>query len=545
MCLLAGRQILSALQESQTIDEAAHLVAGYSYWKTRDFRLTPSHPPLAELLAALPLLPLQPVFLPSAEAWEQADENVAGQEFLYQNRMSADTLLFAGRMMTIVVTLTLGLTIAWWVRKRFGAAAALCSLFLFTFDPTIIAHGHYITTDMAVTAFLFWSCLSWLAYLESGKKRQLLQTGILAGLTFASKFNGLILYPVFLFLYVLYRRRAPVSERRRPSLRMLFLAFVIVPFWIVYALNFFDTRSFLDDPRLGPRLQQTTGITHALAQIPIPAYYYVRGLHLLLRDLQAGHPTYLLGKQAGRGSWLYFPVAFAVKTPLATLLLLSLCAVVVLLKIYRRIPLPVVWLALGVLPLVYFLVSLTSSLNIGVRHLLPIYPFLFVLLAAILFEKVQGSYASLSVGCSLVFCGLLAVESLSIHPHYLAFSNSLAGGPRNGSRYLLNSNLDWGQDLKNLKRWADQHAAAPLCLSYFGIADPKYYGIDSQPLPSVRDVHEASDLDCVVAVSAHHLFGTESERFLALRELVPQAYVGYSIYVYDLRKNREEWIPPE
>jgi len=169
---------------------------------------------------------------------------------------------------------------------------------------------------------------------------------------------------------------------------------------------------------------------------------------------------------------------------------------------------------------------------------------LFVLIGAVLFGIDHQRYNGLARASSVLFAGSLVIASFHIHPHYLAFFNILAGGPRNGPHYLIDSNIDWGQDLKKLKRWTDRNAAAPLCLSYFGEADPQYYGIAYRPIASIRDQREASRMNCVVAVSSQYLFGTEFERFRALHDLVPLERIGYSIYVYDLRKTLTEPLPP-
>jgi len=113
-----------------------------------------------------------------------------------------------------------------------------------------------------------------------------------------------------------------------------------------------------------------------------------------------------------------------------------------------------------------------------------------------------------------------------------------AGGAANGHRYLLDSNLDWGQDLKRLKFWTETHNSQPLCLSYFGTADPAYYGIQYRPLPAARDATGLVGLDCVVAISAEHLFGLKDAPFAALRSLAWSERAGDSIYIYDLRQNR-------
>ena len=179
----ASSLVLSIVQESQTVDEGVHLAAGYSHWRTGDFRLNVEHPPLFRLLAALPLLLLQPDFSPLPANWQEVEEYPIGKDFLYRNRVDADTLLFAGRSMTILLSLAFGAAVAGWSKRRFGAPAGLFTLLLLTFDPNMIAHGRYVTSDMALTVFYFLSCVCWLAYLESKTNGTLLATGILAGLT--------------------------------------------------------------------------------------------------------------------------------------------------------------------------------------------------------------------------------------------------------------------------------------------------------------------------------------------------------------------------
>jgi hypothetical protein len=314
----------------------------------------------------------------------------------------------------------------------------------------------------------------------------------------------------------------------------------LVPFLVVYSMFFFDTRSVLQDPRLGPRLANKTGLTHALAGIPIPAYYYARGVQVLLRDMKGGHYSYLMGNSSTHGSWMYFPVTFLVKTSVAMLLLIVLCIGLIARKLYRKTPIPVIWILLAIPPIGYFLVSLTSSMNIGVRHLLPVYPFLFVLTSAILLGERRPGAARVSTFAAILLGMVMVVESASIHPDYLAYFNVLAGGPQNGPRYLIDSNLDWGQDLKKLRSWTLRHPGLPLCLNYSGRADPEYYGIQYKKLESMKSPDEVMNADCVVAVSAHLLFGTGAEEFRSLRDVMPDDRIGYSIYVYDFRKNKSE-----
>src|SRR5689334_9540695 len=173
-------QIFSVRGETQTWDEAIHLAAGYSYWKTGDYRMNPEHPPLGKLLAAVPLLglPLEEVtHMPEWPTPEGVGEFDFGTRFLYHNRVGADTLLFRARLMTILLTLVLGLAIALWTRAHFGPVAALTALALYCFDPNLTAHGRYVTTDMIAALTIFLSCASWWRYLDSGKRADLVIAG--------------------------------------------------------------------------------------------------------------------------------------------------------------------------------------------------------------------------------------------------------------------------------------------------------------------------------------------------------------------------------
>ena len=195
-------------------------------------------------------------------------------------------------------------------------------------------------------------------------------------------------------------------------------------------------------------------------------------------------------------------------------------------------------LPLLVVPLLTFgpLVIL-SRVNTGVRHLLPLYPFLFILMGAVL---VAHAWPMRRFLLPLLLAGV-AMETLSIHPHYTAFFNRAAGGPAVGPRYLLDSNLDWGQDALKLRSWVDENRARPLCICYFGGAPLEGHGIHMDGLvPLSHETGARNAIDCYVAISATPLHGlyTSPDSFAWLRELEPVARIGYSIYVYDLRRKK-------
>jgi len=248
--------------------------------------------------------------------------------------------------------------------------------------------------------------------------------------------------------------------------------------------------------------------------------------------------SYLFGAISDQGFWSYFPIAFAIKTPLPTLLL-SLAAIGQL--FFRRQNNSSRWFVLVPAGL-YFVLAVASGLNIGLRHILPIYPFLFVLIgeaAASLWTTANP----LKKGSLLLLTACYVFSSLAIYPHYLAFFNELAGGAKNGHRILLDSNLDWGQDLNGLKRWMTDNRVKKIFLLYFGKADPMYYGIDAFYLPGSWVMRDSStgEVPSYLAVSANFIYGrtlflTERQwAFLKSFQLgEPVATIGYSILVYKL-----------
>ncbi len=259
----------------------------------------------------------------------------------------------------------------------------------------------------------------------------------------------------------------------------------------------------------------------------------------LARSKPSAVRAYFAGEFSRTGWWYYFPVVFLVKTPL-TVLLLFICGLVLSVKTRAH------WKsedAFLVLPLVIYLgVAMTAHLNIGLRHILPIYP-LVLLICGITLEEMRVRWRPLFLMAPIV---LAAVELGFVYPHCLAFFNQLVGGPKNGHLVLLDSNLDWGQDLKPLKLWMDAHHVEQINLGYFGTADPAYYGIHATPLlgsPSFLTAQVTEPrLPGYVAVSVQNLHGVWSRQatlnyYAPLLDREPTAVIGYSIHVYWVETN--------
>ena len=511
--------VSSATQDSQTLDEAVHLTSGYSYWMTGDFRLSPEHPPFSKLIAALPLLWLRPDFTPMADDWNRADVWPIAKQFFYSNGISAESILMAGRALVIVQYVVLAASLAWWVGRKAGYPAGFVALLLFAFEPTVLAHSRYVTTDIPVTLFIWLACISWYSCMDRGGTWPLVRTGVLAGLAFATKFNALFLPFVFVLTW---RRKA------KPKWSMIPILIGIALFAAIATYGF-QKRSVAQDPTAARQLDANAdGFVREAVNVQIPGYYFLRGIQLLIRDQLSGYDSYFMGKVTDHSTWTYFPVAFFFKSSLAWLVLLMLAAVVAV--THKRRP---ELAQLGIPVLVYFAFTLANSFNLGIRHLLPVYPFLCAFAAIVLFDAIRKPLIKVAASVLVV---LFLAESAAAYPGYLSFFNVAAGGMQNGHRYLLDSNLDWGQDLKRLAQYAESRRIERLCLSYFGTADPEFYGIHYQPLPNLKSDKDFDALDCIAAVSLQHIYATKDLPLQALQTREPTDRVGASILIYDFRQ---------
>jgi hypothetical protein len=516
-------QIRSALQEDQTWDEAMHLTAGFQYWRTGDFTRNSQHPPLAKLWAALPLLGMD-VVLPPAGDLGEVDY---GREFLFKNRTHHGRMLLAARMMMMAWNVCLILAVAWFTQRHFGWPAGLLAAGLAALDPNFLAHGHYVTTDAPNALFIFLSVAFWADYLWKGRRWALAGTGVSLGLALAVKFSAVITPLILLVLYFVPR---PGLRGFAHFLRSVLTVAVVSAgvLWIAYMPGHRrpDPRPFQEivtsDTAAGRALR------FAGAKLKLPSHPFLAGVDQVAEHNRSGHPSYLLGEIYDDGRWYYFPVAFAVKTPLAVLIFTALSLFLV--PRDSRLWMLVVPFA------VFFAFCMSSRMNLGLRHLLPVYPFLFVWIGvcwtAVVTRKRIAAIALLSA--------IQVAEIARIHPHYLAFFNAAAGGPGAGRRYLVDSNLDWGQDLGNLVRWARSRGTNRVCLMYFGSASWDHYQMDFGNIPPTKDKEGIEKLDCMVASSATPLSGlyVPPDELAWLRNREPTAKIGWSIYVWDFRKKR-------
>ena len=558
--------ITSIVRQSPTIDEPVHLLGGYSYLKWGDYRVNPEHPPLVKMWAALPLLWLG-VNDPrgSNPTWNEILITEPGgpvypfaQEMFFK-RNDAARLFFYAKFQMLLLSTVLAIFIYIWSRELFGITAGLVALFLYSLDPNILAHSAIIHTDLPFAAIFFIGTYFLYRAFSEPTRVNLSLTALSFGLAAITKHSFVAILPVWLILGLIkVLKREPqgltVFERttfalnRKQKLLLLsgvlggavVVAYLLI--WMAYGFRFsavpgggarlFMTQIPQDQKPVVHAIQSFLTEHHAFPEALISGYLY----NLKIWK----HSAYLLGEISGDGFWSYFPIAFAVKTPLPTLILLGLSLGLCASKKKWQ---PQIWLLIPVL--VYFALAVFSRFNIGVRHLLPIYPFLFVLIGSAVADLWrQGS--RIARGGLMILALWSLWSTLSVWPHYLAYFNELAGGPKNGHKVLLDSNLDWGQDLKGLKQWIDRNGVTKVQLIYFGTADAKYYGIDDFYSPenlAARNLsgNQEIELPEYLVISANFLYGGEiflpealEERFGAYRSRQPDASVGQSLLIYRL-----------
>jgi hypothetical protein len=544
--------VSSYVRKSATWDEPQQLVSGYAALKLGHYRLDPEHPPFARMWAALPLLFADDVRLQTTRpSWTAGDAYAFGHEFLYLDN-DADRLLGRARFMIVLLGIGLGVLLFAWARELFGAWPAAGVLALFAAEPNVLAHARLVTTDLAVSCFLFGA----IYFLWRATRRftplNLVGAAVFTGLALVTKYSALILAPVVLLLLVprmwkpgwpgLWGEVGGAGRAVRAGTIVLILALAgYAATWAAFGFRYAPTPAPLEQHRF-----VTSSASYVQERTPrlAAAVDWVDRHRLLPNAASQGflfgqvraqqRSAYFAGTHGEQGWWLYFPTAFLIKTPLAVLLL-ALGGLVAAGRRWKRFWEMLLYLLLP--PAAFFAAAMTATLNIGLRHILPVYPFL-LLAAGPAFAWLRERGKTWIAG---VLLAVALVESLSVYPDYLTFFNRLVGGPRHGHEYLVDANLDWGQDLKGLKRWMDRRGVDHVNLSYFGTADPAYYGIACTHLPGApffaEDRVGVPRLPGYVAVSATNLHGVYLDRsqrdlYRPLLEREPDTVIGGSIHVY-------------
>ncbi len=538
--------LIVSSQESMTFDEKAHIPSSYSYVRYGDMRLNPEHPPLIKDLSGIFLLPLQLTFPLDSKEWQSGinEQWLVGDMFVNCSHPElacndTDTILFFSRTPITIIAILLGFVLFLWTKELGGVLAGLFAVILYAFDPNVIAHNHYVTTDLGSAAFIFFSFYFFVRFLKQPSGRNILFSGIFLGLAELSKFSAVLLFPVFGLFTILYafiptQKEDDTRSHWRFRFATLFryllgysgsvaVCFILV--WILYAANTYampgEKLAALADQFLGQKnafahLAHNIVTTMSASPFFKPLGEYFLGVFMVFSRVAGGNMHYFLGTVTDTASPWYFPVVFLLKETLPFLFLLFTTSAY---SLYRAANHFAKERSLGIsrflkhsfqskitqylsvfFILFYSYISITGNLNIGFRHLFPILPFLYMLMGKTLADLYRRhEHEAVTRQLLGIFIGLLLFLVVSIpilsYPSYLSYFNAAAGGHSEGYRYVTDSNYDWGQDLKHLENLVRTEDAcrsgnAPLgtlCISrdyppidtirvdYFGGGNPGYY----------------------------------------------------------------------
>jgi len=585
-----------SLGEAGTQDELAHIPAGYAYVSEFDFRLNPEHPPLVKMLAGFPLLFIDVNFPTDNLAW-QSDVNgqwVMGGQFLYNSGNDADQIIQLSRIGPMLLMLLLTFFVYKWSKELMGPKWALLPTAITAFSPIFLAHGHYVTTDIGAALGTIVSIYYFVKFLTQPTRRNLLWAGIAFGIAMLMKFSTVLLVPLFLlliFIYWLveiYKTKGTISTKRVKHFFFLGLRYLksviiifIVGFLVVYPLYFAttinyppgrqlsDTEFILESFAGGPPGEgEVCNPTRCLAEFNIwaadkpfirPYAQYMLGILMVIQRSAGGNTAFFLGEVSNAGSRLYFPVVYGLKEPLPILTLLTLALTFAIYRMGRAVArrktnfvdyfsTHLAEFSMALFILIYTAWSINSPLNIGVRHLMPIMPFMYILGASGIKKWVQGNHLKRKIKLGLVYIltAWFLIDVAIAYPFYLSYFNEFVGTD-NGWKYVTDSNYDWGQDLKKLVTFVEENNIERIGVDYFGAGDPNYYLREkSEYWYSAKGNPLESDIEWL-AISVNQLQGAiapaaggfqrspEDEYRWLDNPTEPYAVAGTSIFIYKLR----------
>ena len=611
-----GLMFWASRTDSAIDDELAHIPAGYGYVSQLDYRLNPEHPPLIKALAMLPVLFLQPNFPTQNPAWtsEINGQWDMGTAFLYQSGNNADEIIQTARIMPILLTILAILLVYFLARSLIGDWWALMPTFMFAFDPTILAHGHYVTTDVGAAFGVLLSLFFFLKFVKTPSTRNLWWAGLAFGIAQITKFSTPLITVLFIFLtLVLWVREMVIHHRfsfgglrwlwRLILIIVIGYVFIVYPIYFLFTVHYpiakqvSDTTQILTSFATGPTpagqlckgMRCLADVDIWMAGNPIARPYgeYLLGLLMALQRSDGGNTIYFLGHVVNTGGPGYFPVLFLLKEPIPTLLIIFFALILAIIWSIMRNPQSAIRnpiqrsvdyideyfpeFSMASFIVLYWGYSMHSPLNIGIRHILPTLPLMYIL-AAVVWKKwitirhpelVLGSILSSLFSAAFKYILLVALlawlllETIFAAPYFLSYFNEFGGGVWGGYHYVTDSNYDWGQDLLRLQSFVNAHPEIDkIAVDYFGGGNPQYYlggkEVDwqsSRGNPADQNIPwlavSVNQLQGAIEPTAQGLTRNASDTYAWLTALRPPApgmgnvpppdyRVGTSIFIYHL-----------
>ncbi len=560
------------------VDEVSRIAAGVSHWQLNSFSLCRVNPPLVDMMAALPVVASAPAtdYSRLRDRVGYRDDLGVGCDFARANGARYFQLVRSARLPGMCWTIAASWFIYAWSRRLYGEWGGVFSVGIWCLDPNVITWSQFVTSDVATSATICATIYFFVRYLDGPSWPLCLATGVSLGVAQLTKFTALILLALLPALWLVHP-----PPRRRVAVELL-RSFIVPPLIALFVINlgygfhgsfrplsqfeFVSTqlsgaRGESGDERGGELAGRSgnvfRGTPLAGVRVPVPADYLL-GLDVQRRDFDNRLDSYMAGIWKVGGWPHYYLYALAVKEPIGTIILACWAAWLAAsdsIRVGLRRAEMVPWLAVVVIAAV---VSLHTGFSHHLRYILPVFPFVAVSTGRLLMPRCRGS-SSLPIAFAWGLLIWALGSTISVFPHTMSYFNEVAGGPRSGPEHLLNSNIDWGQDLTYLKDWLERHPEArPLGLAYYGFVDPETVGIDYVlPPPSWPEGKEFladySELfgpkPGYYAVSVNILGGTKCfaydgrgslkpigrrDFFGYFRSFKPIAMAGYSIYIYHL-----------
>jgi hypothetical protein len=518
---------INANNDSPTFDEIAHIPAGYSYVKENQIRLNPEHPPLLKDMAGIPLLFLNLNFDTTQDFWTgnlptlwDAGQWAAGRHLLYEAGNNADQIVFWARIPIVILATFFGFFLFKWGKELTGVIGGLFVLTLYAFDPNILGHNHYVTTDLGIAAFLTFSFYYFLKFIKDPSWKNALIGGFFMGLVHLVKFSSVLMFPIFGLILIIYPLVKKISHSdnidKQKGLRLkIFLdyllkgaaafVFSMIIVWGVYTINDYKIPKevvsktiefYFPAADTNVKTVYTNKVLIALNENTItrPMSEYVMGVAMVFKRVAGGNGAYFMQKVSSVAFVDYFPTVFLIKETLPFLILILFSLAYTLWQTTRSATLAikakkakeklrafmqtsVVSYTLFAFIILYAYLSITGNLNIGFRHLFPILPFAYLLVTKKVFDffgsRDQKTAIQMKILASFLLIWLI-FEAVIAYPGYVSYFNEIVGGSKNGYKYVTDSNTDWGQDLKRLKIFLDKNPQIEkIHVDYFGGGNPK------------------------------------------------------------------------
>ena len=481
-----GLMVFSSLSDSMVVDEKVHISAGYLHVWKGNYTFNPEHPPLLNDLAGIFAKFAKPN-LPEVDlsTFKGDDQWQYGDKLFYESNNNVDSLLFWARFPFIILTLGIIYLSYLWAKTIFDSRAGLVAAVLVGFCPNILAHGHLATTDIGLVFFLLLACWLLRNYLLKASVERAILLGLLIGLVILAKFSGIIIIPIviigLIWLWIFRRPKLTSSLGQLAIIVILPMAII----WLVYAFSMRSDMALLPrEYQLSSYLGSYTISSNIAKTLLVPFDKYFIGYNLVAEHNAVGHWNFLNGEVKFDGWWYYFPLVLLYKLTIPTLILFVFALVFVRLKFWETFFL--------LFPaFLFFSISLDSHIQIGIRHVLPVLPFFYIYIAGLMVVKnIYLKPIFLFLLLATMVIGILAA------PNYLAYFNQIAGGAKVGYKHLIDSNLDWNQNIKRFAKYAKENNIKYLYQYCWDGSSFAYYGIENQLLPT-------TPVSGVVAICAH------------------------------------------